>query len=575
MVHSIRNNSAIEEVVSGCRRAAAWLLLFSLAINLLVLTSPLYMLQVYDRVLASGRYETLLFLTVIAGFAVLVMGIIETARSRFLARIGEWLDQRLCADVIRSVITERYTTGGGSTQSLRDLTTLRSTLSSPGVNSVIDTPWVPAFIVIIWLMHPLLGLIALAAAITLYTIGFINEMACRNALGLAGQLSVTATSRVESALRNAEAVRAMGMIPPLIERFRLIGAQGHAAHRIAIDRGTAIVGLSKSFRLFVQILILGSGAWLVLKGELTAGGMIAASILLGRALAPVDQSIGAWKQLAAALDAWKRIKRLLSDTTSESDGLRLPEPLGAFECENVTFIPPNGERPALKDVSLRLAPGELLGVMGPSAAGKSTLCKLAAGICKPTHGRVRLDGGDITEWHRDDVGRYFGYLPQDIEIFAGSVAENIARLEVHPDPEAVVEAAQLAGAHDMILSLPQGYNTQVGESGSFLSGGQRQRIGLARAFYGKPKLIVLDEPNAGLDLAGEKALDDALQAAKQWGATIILVAHQPRIMRNADKIILIRDGEIDASGSPSEVFGQLRSALELARPDALVQASGT
>ncbi len=557
---------AIIEVVSSCRRAAGWLVLFSLGINLLVLASPIYMLQVFDRVLASGRVETLLFLTLIAAIAVFAMGVIETARGRFLARVGSWLERRLSGEVIRSALTSRLSNGDGSAQPLRDLATLRSILSSPACNSVIDAPWVPVFIVIIWLMHPMLGLIALGAAVALYVVGFVNEKICRTALGRAGRLSIIAAQSVESALRNAEVMRAMGMLPAVLGRYRSTNNQSLNEHQTAVDRGAAIIGLSKSLRFFVQILILGGGAWLVLRGELTSGGMIAASILLGRALAPVDQSIGAWKQLVAARDAWKRLSGLLARVAPETTGMQLPEPKGALVCEEVTFVPPGSDRAVLKGISFELAPGEVLGLMGPSAAGKSTLCKIVTGIWMPTRGRVRLDGADISTWHPDKLGPHIGYLPQDIELFGGTVADNIARLSQDPDPEAVLEAAQLAGAHELILSLPQGYDTEVGEGGSFLSGGQRQRIGLARAFYGKPKLVVLDEPNASLDMAGEKALDEAILAAKQWGAAVILVAHQPRVLRSAEKILLIRDGQVDASGSQAEVFGGLRAALEARVP---------
>ena len=562
-----RPGRAIAEVVSSCRRATGWLLLFSLGINLLVLASPIYMLQVFDRVLASGRLETLVFLTLIAGIAVVAMGVIETARGRFLARVGGWLEQRLSGEVIRSALAARLM-GGGSTQPLRDLATVRSTLSSPAVNSIIDAPWVPAFILIIWLMHPTLGLIALGAAIALYAVGLLNEMVCRKALGRAGELSIAAMQSVDSGLRNAEVVRAMGMLPALLGRYRRTSSESQHAHRVAVDRGAGIIGASKSLRFFVQILILGAGAWLVLRGELTSGGMIAASILLGRALAPVDQSIGAWKQLVAARDAWRRLNRLLSSVPPEARGMKLPAPTGALACEDVSFVLPGGGRAVLQNISFELAPGQVLGLMGPSAAGKSTLCKIITGTWKPTQGHARLDGADISSWRSEDLGPYIGYLPQDIELFGGTVAENIARLALEPDSGAVVEAARLAGAHDMILSLPQGYDTEIGDSGAFLSGGQRQRIGLARAFYGKPKLVVLDEPNASLDLAGEKALDEAIQAARNWGAAVILVAHQPRVLRAADRIMLMRDGRIDASGSQAEIFGRLRAALEAVTPGA-------
>lgn len=551
----------IESAVSNCRRALRWLLLFSLGINLLILASPIYMMQVFDRVLSSGRLETLLLLTVIAGIAVFAMGLIETARTQFLVRVGIWLERSLSVDVITSALAMRLIGGVGSVQPLRDLGALRSTLASPGFNAIIDAPWVPVFIVIIWLMHPALGLIALGAAIALFIVGLLNELTCRAVLGRAGQLSIAATQSVGAALRNAEAVRAMGMLPAVLERYDRANFESLSAHQHAADRGAAFTGLSRSLRFFVQILILGGGAWLVLEGELTSGGMIAASILLGRALAPVEQSIGAWKQLVAARDAWQRLRRLMAEVPRQPEGMPLPEPVGAVACEQVTFVPPGGKRPILRGVSFQLDPGEVLGVIGLSGAGKSTLCKVITGSWKPTRGRAMLDGADIHSWRPEELGPHLGYLPQDVELFTGTVAENIARLSPDPDSEGVVEAARLAGAHEMILSLPAGYDTEIGEGGRFLSGGQRQRIGLARAFYGKPRLIVLDEPNANLDPPGEKALVEAILNAKRWGAAVILVAHHPGILRSTDKIMLMREGQVEALGHRDEIIGRFRAAL--------------
>lgn len=541
-----------------------WLLLFSLGINLLVLSSPIYMMQVFDRVLTSGRPETLFFLTIIAGLAVFTMGLIETARARFLARVGGWLEASLSGKVIASALAMRLAGGGISSQPLRDLGTLRASLASPGFNAVIDAPWVPVFIVIIWLMHPMLGLIALGAAIVLFAIGFLNELICRPALRRAAQLSIAATQSVDAALRNAEAVQAMGMLPALVKSHDHTTFQSRVAHQQAADRGAAFVGLSKSIRYFAQILILGGGAWLVLQGELTSGGMIAASILLGRALAPVEQSIGVWKQVVAARDAWKRLRHLLARVPASFDRTSLPEPTGALACDDLVFVAPQGRYPILQGISFRLNPGEVLGIIGPSAAGKSVLCKVMTGTWKPTRGRATLDGADIYTWRAEDLGPHLGYLPQDVELFAGTVAQNIARLASDPPSDAVVEAARRAGVHEMILSLADGYETEIGEGGSFLSGGQRQRIGLARALYGQPKLIVLDEPNANLDPSGEKALGEAILAAKHRGASVVLVAHHPAILRATDKIMLLRDGRIEAFGPREEIMGKIHAALESA-----------
>ncbi len=560
MAERARPHFAVQFVVRSCLRALVWLLLFSLGINLLILASPIYMMQVFDRVLASGRFETLIFLTVIAGIAVFVMGIVETARGRFLIRVGNWLDHRLSGHVIASALTARLAGHAGSAQPLRDLATLRSTMASPSVNAVIDTPWVPAFIVIIWLMHPLLGLIALGAAIVLFAVALVNELVSRNALRRAGQFSIAATQSVESALRNAEVVQALGMLPALLGRYGDTNAKALTSQRQAGDRGAAMVGLSKSLRLFVQIVILGSGAWLVLQGQLTSGGMIAASILLGRALAPVEQSIGAWRQLVGARDAWQRLTRLLAEVPPQAKGMSLPVPQGELACQQMTFVPAGNENPILRDITFDLAAGEVLGIIGPTAAGKSSLCKVVTGAWKPTRGHARLDGADISSWHADELGAHLGYLPQDVELFAGTVSENIARLAQEPDAAAVVAAAKTAGIHDIILSLSKGYDTEVGEAGSFLSGGERQRVGLARAFYGRPKLIVLDEPNASLDSAGEEALVEAILAAKEWESTVLLVTHQPSILLSVDKLMVLQEGRIQAFGPRHEILNKLRQA---------------
>ena len=558
MAERARPHFAVQFVVRSCLRALVWLLLFSLGINLLILASPIYMMQVFDRVLASGRFETLIFLTVIAGIAVFVMGIVETARGRFLIRVGNWLDRRLSGHVIASALTARLAGHAGSAQPLRDLATLRSTMASPSVNAVIDAPWVPAFIVIIWLMHPRLGLIALGAAIVLFAVALVNELVSRNVLRRAGQFSIAATQSVESALRNAEVVQALGMLPALLGRYGDTNAKALTSQRQAGDRGAAMVGLSKSLRLFVQIVILGSGAWLVLQGQLTSGGMIAASILLGRALAPVEQSIGAWRQLVGARDAWQRLTRLLAEVPPQAKGMSLPAPQGELACQHMTFVPAGNENPILRDITFDLAGGEMLGIIGPTAAGKSSLCKVVTGAWKPTRGHARLDGADISSWHADELGVHLGYLPQDVELFAGTVSENIARLSQEPDAAAVVAAAKTAGVHDIILSLAKGYDTEVGEAGSFLSGGERQRVGLARAFYGRPKLIVLDEPNASLDSAGEEALVEAILAAKEWESTVLLVTHQPSILRSVDKLMVLQEGRIQAFGPRDEILNKLR-----------------
>jgi PrtD family type I secretion system ABC transporter len=558
--------SPLEQALRELRPGFALLVVFSCGINLLILASPLYMWQIYDRVLASGRVETLVFLTLITAAALLALGALDAVRGHILGRMGRWLDRRLTPDLITASLrrTLRGEAAGG--QALRDLATVRNVLAGPGVSALLDAPWAPAFIVIIALMHPLLGLVAVGAALALLAVAVVNEAASRRPLQDAAQRSIRAMQRAEVAIRNADVVLAMGMRRDFIRRWSALNEEALALQLKAGDRNATLVGLSKFLRMLVQVLILGVGAWLVLQNDLTAGGMIAASILLGRALAPIEQSIAAWKSLVAARDARDRLSALFARLPPEPLGMRLPTPLGRLSCEQVVYAPPGRLEPVLRGVSFAVEPGTGLGIVGPSAAGKSTLCKILVGTWQPTRGSARLDGADLFAWNADLVGRHIGYLPQDVELFAGTVAENIARLGADPDPDAVVAAAQAAGVHEMILALPQGYDTEIGEAGGHLSGGQRQRIGLARALYGRPRVVVLDEPNASLDGDGETALLRALFTAKAWGATVVIVAHQPRILAPVDQLLLLRQGAVEAFGPRDEVLERMRPLRPIEAP---------
>ena len=464
------------------------------------------MWQIYDRVLTSGRVETLVFLTLIAAVALFALGALDAVRGHILGRMGRWLDRRLTPDLISASLrrTLRGEAAGG--QALCDLAIVRNFLAGPGVSALLDAPWAPAFIAIIALMHPLLALVAVGAALALLALAVANEVVSRRPLQDAAERSIRAMQRADAAIRNADVVLAMGMRQDFIRRWSALNEEALALQLKAGDRNATLVGFSKFLRMLVQVLILGAGAWLVLQNDLTPGGMIAASILLGRALAPIEQSIAAWKILVAARNARDRLSGLFARLPPELEGMRLPMPLGRLSCEQVVYAPPGRIEPVLRGVSFAVEPGTGLGIVGPSAAGKSTLCKILVGTWQPTRGSARLDGADLFAWNADLVGRHIGYLPQDVELFAGTVAENIARLRADPDPDAVVAAAQAAGVHEMILALPHGYDTEIGEAGGHLSGGQRQRIGLARALYGRPCVVVLDEPNASLDWDGETAL---------------------------------------------------------------------
>lgn len=531
--------------------------LVSLFLNLLVLTAPLYMIQVFDRVLSSGSTETLVFLTLMAGGAVLTLGLLDVVRSRLLSRIATWLDQTLGPRLIVASV-QAGLHGAGDAEPLRDLANVRSFVGGQGMVPLFDAPWVPVFVAIIWLLHPMLGMLAAAAAVLLFALAVVNELVTRGPLRDASGRQVGLHRQAETAVANADVVQAMGMLPDLARRWAARNDEVLALQGRAANRSGAISGLSKFLRVLVQILTLGLGAWLVLQGQLTAGGMIAASILLGRALAPVEQAIGAWRSLVSARTSFGRIKAALKQTRMPRDAMRLPAPAGRVEVDRVTYVPPGGQRPVLRTVSFRLEPSAVLGVVGPSAAGKSTLCRLMVGSWAPTQGHVRLDGADVATWEAADRGQHVGYLPQDVELFPGTVRENIARL-AEGAPDEVVEAARLAGVHEMILRLPDGYETVLGPRGSVLSGGQRQRIGLARALFRRPRLIVLDEPNSNLDEVGEAMLLAAIGQMRQAGSTIVLVAHRRALLNQVDTLLFLEDGMVQLYGARDAVVRELEA----------------
>ncbi|HEX5077664.1 MAG TPA: type I secretion system permease/ATPase, partial [Geminicoccaceae bacterium] len=518
----------LDDALRQARRGLLVVAGLSLFLNLLALTSPLYMFQVFDRVLASGRVETLVALTAVAAFALLCLGALEVIRARALGRISTWLDRALARTVLTASLGEALAGRPIGGQAMADLAQLRGFINSQAVFSILDAPWTPVFVAVIWLLHPWLGVLALLSALLLFTLALANELLTRAPLASASQAWLTAQRDYETALRNAEVVQAMGMLPALLARWQGDQQRVLDGQALAGDRTGLIYGTSKFARLLVQIAILGLGAYLVLEGALTGGGMIASSILLGRALAPVEQAIGAWKSFVAARAAHDRLRRLLQRHPGEAAAMQLPAPEGRISVDQLSFRAPDG-RPILKGVSFELAAGEVLAVVGPSASGKSTLCRLLTGVWPPSGGNVRLDGAEVHRWDRVEFGRHVGYLPQDVELFAGSVRDNIARMAEAPD-EAVVAAAQLAGVHDMILHLPEGYATEVGPQGTILSGGQRQCVGLARAMFGAPRVVVLDEPSASLDQVGESAVLDAIGRLKARGSTVVLVVHRPRLL---------------------------------------------
>ncbi len=535
------------------------LALFSLAINLMMLASPIYMLQVYDRVLTTGRIETLVLLTILMFAAFAVLGLLDTIRGMISARMACWLNARLSPILLASSVRARLAGDMAGTQPLRDLAQVQSFLSSQGLTALFDAPWTPAFLAMIWLLHPTLGMFATGSVIFLVLISALNEWLTRNSTQAASAAQIIALQQADMTIRNAEVVRAMGMIFGLTEKWKVTNDAFLSDTLQGAQRGAAIVGFTKFARYFVQSATLGLGAYLVIIGEATGGAMIASSILLGRALAPLEVILGSWRSLSATRIAYGRMKVRLDGVPPEPARTRMPEPYGYVTVDRLSYAIPGVRTPVISNVSFRLIPGEALAVVGASASGKSTLCRLLAGVMNPTDGVVRLDGTDLQHWRIDQLGAVIGYLPQDVELFAGSIRDNIARMRNVPDSE-VVEAAMLAHAHELIQRLPQGYETPIGDAGARLSGGQRQRIGLARAVFGRPKLIILDEPNANLDQAGEAALAATVRDLKETGAALMIVGHRPSTLAQVDKMLLLKDGKVELYGAREEVIGRLRLA---------------
>jgi PrtD family type I secretion system ABC transporter len=566
-----RRATELSQAVSDCRKALLIAASFSTAINLLILTPSLYMMQVYDRVITTGHLETLAFITILAAVALMVLTALDALRSSVMVKVGCWLNDRLGPVFLASSIRAQLQGDTAGAQPLRDLAQVQNFISSQGLTVFFDAPWMIVFIALLWLLHPLLGLIALVTGILLFLLSVINEFSTRQANLKASLSQIQALQQAEAAIRNAEVVHAMGMHPAVISRWQARNSDAMEATSRAAERGGILLGFTKFIRFFAQIAVLGAGAYLVIHSNLSPGVMIAASILMSRALAPVEVAMTAWRNFSSARIAYGRLKARLNDHVIDTDRTKLPPPRGHLLLQNVSFG--TRDRVILRSVSFEVKPGESVAIIGPSAAGKSTLCRMMVGILAPTSGQIRLDGSEVMHWDPVQLGRYIGYVPQDVELFAGSVRENIARMGPVNDAM-VVEAAKLAHAHEMIQHLPDGYDTQIGEGGLRLSGGQRQRIGLARAVYGNPRLIVLDEPNANLDQAGESALSTAIHDLKKRDVALVIVGHRPSTLAQADSVVLMRDGRVELFGPRDATLQKLRvrssdSVVPMQKPGAV------
>ena len=543
------------------RRPLAVVAGLSLIVNLLLLTPAIFMLQVFDRVLASQSGDTLLVLLLGTAIALVLMLALDYLRSRLQGLVGTMVADALSPQVARIVVAQgAQRLGRPPTEGLRDIAALRGLFSSQGLLALFDAPWALIFVAVIWLAHPQLGLAAVAAALLMLALALLNDRLTRRDIDGVTTASAAASRYLDASLANAEVAQALGMTGSLIARWQAKSGEVAALQRPIARKSVAMAALTRAVRQSVQVFVLGLGAWLVIHGEASPGIMIATTTLLGRALAPVEQLVGSWRVLAEGRAALHRLTRLLAEADAQPERMPLPAPQGQLTAQGLVFRVPKGDRLILSGVSLQLEPGEVLAIIGPSAAGKSTLVRLLTGVWKPSAGLVRLDQADLAHWPRADLGPHIGYVPQDVELFPGTVAENIARLGP-VNAEQVVQAAQRAHVHDMILGLPEGYDTVIDAAGTALSPGQRQRIALARALFGDPRLVLLDEPNSNLDAAGETALATTIRKLRGH-CTVVVVTHRNALIQHVDKILVLDAGRVQHLGPTAEVLKALQSQAE-------------
>ena len=552
-----RNLGELRQALRACSSYFWAAAIFSAAINVLYLASPLYMLQVYDRVVSSGSVPTLLMLTLALLLALGTMATLDHLRSRILIRGGLRLDRLLSSRVIAAMVKQANALPGAARgQALRDLDNFRQFITGNGIHTLFDAPWAPIYIVVLTLLSPLLGAIALLFGVMLLALAILNERLVSATLVEAGEAGARSYAFAEASIRNSHVIEALGMLGGLLDRWRRDRNWMLTAQAKASDRGAALSRLIRFLRLAMQSLMLGAGAYLVIDRAVTSGVMFVGTLLLARALMPIEQAVGSWRQVVSARAAYDRVNRLLEANPPRPETISLPRPAGALTAQSVTYYLPGAQRPVLYNVAFGLEPGEALGLVGPSGAGKSTLGRLMVGIHSPSAGVIRLDGANVATWDRTDFGHRVGYLPQEIELFPDTVAANIARFGSGKD-EDIISAAMLAGVHEIILGLPHGYETQIGEGGTNLSGGHRQRIGLARALYGDPSLVVLDEPSSNLDMEGEIALGKCLGRLKELGRTVVVISHRQGTLNAVDKILYLQGGTPLMFGPRKDVLARL------------------
>ena len=553
--------SELKQTILKAKKSFIFVGFFSLFINLLQLTSPLYMLQLYDRVMASRSESTLVLLTLLIVALFATMAILEMVRSRVLVRVGNKMDNLLSDRIFESIFQlANKMPGKASSLPLTDLTQIRQFMTGNGLFAFFDTPWMFIYILVLFLFHPMFGYFAIFAGCVLVVFAIMNERTTKDKLAQANKLSRESSVFVDASLRNAEVIHAMGMQNNIKKIWQKKYYGFLNAQMIASDNAGFWSNLTKSMRMLFQSLMLGLGGYLAIKAELTPGMMIAGSIIMGRALAPLDLMISTWKGFSNARTSYERLDGLLEEFAKKEKPMELPVPRGEILLEGVMVVPPNAKQPSLKGISFKVDSGDIVGIIGPSAAGKSSLARAILGLWPLASGKVRLDKSDISQWDKDLLGQYIGYLPQDIELFEGTISENICRFS-EVNAQKVVEAAQIAGVHEMILRLPDGYDTLIGAGGATLSGGQRQRVGLARALYNNPVLVVLDEPNSNLDDIGEVALVEAIKILKTRGTTVVLITHRPSILQVTNKLAFMQQGLLQLYGNTNEVLQKLQQQV--------------
>jgi PrtD family type I secretion system ABC transporter len=544
----------IRAAVEASRKAFVAAGLFSFIINVLMLAGPLFMLQVYDRVVTSGSMPTLVVLTLITVALYIVIGFFELIRTRVIVRAGVEIDQRLGPRIFRASLRRTLSQPGVSSPALRELDNIRQFVSGSGPLTFFDAPWTPVYLLVVFMLHWALGIAAMIGALALVAVAWVSERTAREPLHEANKASAVSVELAESGQRNAEALLAMGMVEAYRERWQQANNQALSWQILATDRLGSTSAVSKTLRLLLQSLMLAVGAALAVAGEISAGSIVAATITFGRALAPVDQAIGHWRSFLKARESYAKLEHLLKTEPEPPQRTALPAPKGLLEVQSLRVATPDTRRLILATLTFSLRPGQMLAVIGPSASGKSTLARALVGLWPPYEGSIKIDGARLDQWDPEALGVHIGYLPQNVELFSGTVRENIARFRPGASDAAVVEAARMAHAHDLILALPNGYDTQLGSFGTYLSAGQRQRIGLARALFGNPALVILDEPNANLDRDGDEALASATDGMRKRGQSIVLISHRVQAIGMADLLLYLDRGAQRAFGPRTEVM---------------------